>query len=57
MILFTLFIESLSTLKCPTIISSRSRGNDFSNARETTKSQKNATEGHTILEQDARSHY
>jgi hypothetical protein len=32
------FVESLSRSKCPTIISSRSRGKSFSYAGETTKS-------------------
>jgi hypothetical protein len=59
MILFTLFIESPSTLKCLIIISSRSRGNDFSNTGETTKSQKEARGGggDIILEQDVGRHY
>jgi hypothetical protein len=57
MTLFTFFIESPSTSKCPTIISSRSRGNNFSNTGETTKSQKEPVDGDTVLEQDVRRHY
>jgi hypothetical protein len=57
MTLFTFFIGSPSMSKCPIIISSRSRGNNFSNVRETTKSQKEPTEGDTILEQDAKRNY
>jgi hypothetical protein len=53
MTLFTFLIESPSTLRCSTIISSRSGGNDLSNTRETTKSQKEPKEGDTVLEQDA----
>jgi hypothetical protein len=45
MTLFTLFIESLTMSKCPTIISSRSRGNNFSNVGEITKSQKKQQTG------------
>jgi hypothetical protein len=57
MTLSTFFIETPSTSTYPTIMSSRLRGDDFSNAGETTKSYKEPTEGDMILEQNATRHY
>jgi hypothetical protein len=57
MSLSTFFVESPSTSKCPTIISSRSIGKGFSDAGETTMSEKEQAKKDKILEQNARRHY
>jgi hypothetical protein len=57
MSLSTFFVESPSTSKCPTIISSKSIGKGFSDAGETTMSEKEQAKKDKILEQNARRHY